>query len=258
MPGLGSVPGVVLVGSDTMKIEKLVRLFFIALVALAVVMIVAPPLALADDDCRGNSCNGGGDTTVDVTGGDVNVPVDVNTDVTGGPVSVEHKSDSLGIGLANSLGDVDIAGCLGSTQWATPLFSKQKLVVNWPCLAEFYLEHGKYELAAMAICNTEIIKEFEDEAACEAAHDFGPLVVEPEPIGEIIETFDSGQAVQNEEIEVMQMAQASLEQRLAALENKPAPRPRVSRPAAPAPMFTEEQKAAAWAALKGEGANEDE
>jgi hypothetical protein len=225
----------------------------------------AVPIAMASGDCKGQSCNDSGDVNVGgdtinvggdtITGGDVSVPVNVNTDVAGGPVNVEHKSESLGIGLSNSLGDVDIAGCLGSTQWATPLFSKQKLVVNWPCLAEFYLEHGKYELAAMAICNTEIIKEFEDEAACEAAHDFAPFA---EPVGEIIKSFDSSQEEQNEYLDVIQMAQASIEQRLEALESRPRPRP-TSRPtAAPQPAFTEEQKAAAWAALKGEGANEDE
>lgn len=237
-----------------MKLERWLRLFFIALVAFMVILVIMPPLAMADGDCRGNqNCTdtGGGDTTIDITGGDTNVPVDVNTDVTGGPVNVQHKSDSLGIGLSNSLGDVDIAGCLGSTQWATPLFSKQKLVVNWPCLAEFYLEHGKYELAAMAICNTEVVQEFADEESCELAHDFAPLA---EPIGEIIETFDTGQAMQNEEIEIVQIAQASLEQRISALENKPAPR--VIRPQAPpAERFTTEQKQAVFAVL---GIDEDE
>ena len=249
-----------------MKFERWLRLFFIALVALAVVMIVAPPFALADDDRgRGNDdINLDTDVDVDVTGGDVNVtggdtnvPVDVS--VTGGdsPVSVNHSSKAFA--LSNGLGDVDIAGCLGSTQWATPIFSKQKLVVNWPCLAEFYLEHGKYELAAVAICNTEIVKEFESEAACEAAHDFTPLA-DPEPIGEIIEKFGYGQEFQDESIEVIQMAQLSLEERIQALEQKPAPRPRVvQRPARePEPAFTPEQKAKAWAVLTGEGSEEDE
>lgn len=238
-----------------MRFDRWLRLFFIALVALAVVMIVTPPLALADDDCRGRSCNGGGDTDIDITGGDVNVPVDVNTDISGGPVSVEHKSESLGIGLSNSLGDVDIAGCLGSTQWATPLFSKQKLVVNWPCLAEFYLEHGKYELAAMAICNTEIVKEFTDEAECEAAHDFARVAA----VSEVVETFDTGQAIQNEEIErvtYMQMELAARVDEIQSLVERAPARPRtvVQEKAA----FTEEQKRAALAAIMGSGDDEDE
>jgi hypothetical protein len=227
----------------------------ILLILAAIVFVGAINKAWADDDCRGNqNCTDTGGGDIDITGGDVNVPVEVNTDVTGGPVSVQHKSESLGIGLSNSLGDVDIAGCLGSTQWATPLFSKQKLVVNWPCLAEFYLKNGKYELAAMAICNTEIIKEFEDEAACEAAHDFGP---QEEPVSEILEQRQQIEEYHQEDIQVVQMAQASLEARLTALEQKPPPPPRVirSQPAEPDKRFTEEQKLAVFAAL---GMDEDD
>jgi hypothetical protein len=198
--------------------------------------------------------HGGGETTVDT---EVNTSVPVSVDVAGGdsPVNVSH--DSKAFALSNTLGDVDIAGCLGSTQWATPLFSKQKLVVNWPCLTEFYLRNGKYQLAAMAICNTEVVKEFETEEACEAAHDFGPLL-DPEPVGEVLEEFDQEQAIQDDRIEVVQMAQNELEQRIMALEQKP--RPRVVRAAAPKPepAFTEEQKRAAWLALTGEGDGEDE
>lgn len=207
--------------------------------------------AYASGDCKGQSCNGGDvDVTTDVTTGDVTVPVDVNTEVAGGDVNFKDKSRSLA--LVNTLGDVDIAGCLGSTQWATPLFSKQKLVVNWPCLAEFYLKNSKYELAAMAICNTEVVEEFETEEDCEAAHDFGPL--EAEPVGEIIETFDNDQRLQDETIEVVQMAQASLEERVAKLEKKPAPRPRVIQ-AEPEPRYTYEQKMAVFEVL---GIEEDD
>ena len=121
-----------------MKTKTKQRLFMLALIVFViwVVFAIAPP-ALADDDCRGNSCNGGGDVDVDVggdtinvggdtiTGGDVTVPVDIAGGTTN--TNVQHKSESLGIGLANSLGDVDIAGCLGSTQWATPIYSRQNL-----------------------------------------------------------------------------------------------------------------------------------
>jgi hypothetical protein len=157
--------------------------FIVFLVALAILMMSAPLWAT---DCRGNSCNGGGDIDIggtnvdvgtDVTVGDTNVNVPITTgptNVTGGDTTLNNESRA--IALSNVLGDVDIAGCLGSTQWATPLFSKQKLVVNWPCLTEFYLRNGKYELAAMAICNTEVVKEFASEADCEAAHDFEEII----------------------------------------------------------------------------------
>jgi hypothetical protein len=239
-----------------MKTEKWIRLFFIALVAFAVILVVAPP-ALADDGHGHN--HHGGDTMVDidnpvdvnVTGGDTNVPVDVN--VTGGDSPVSVNNESRALALSNALGDVDIAGCLGSTQWATPLFSKQKLVVNWPCLAEFYLEHGKYELAAMAICNTEIVKEFAGEDECEAAHDFAPPA---EPVSEVVETFDYGQQVQNDEIEQVKYTQMELMARidgLQALAESRASRPR-PRPA-PTKRFTDEQKQAVFSAL---GISEDE
>jgi hypothetical protein len=159
--------------------------FIFFLIAVAAFFISAPLWAT---DCRGNSCNGGGDIDIggtnvdvgtDVTVGDTNVNVPITTgptNVTGGDTTLNNESRA--IALSNVLGDVDIAGCLGSTQWATPLFSKQKLVVNWPCLTEFYLRNGKYELAAMAICNTEIVKEFASEADCEAAHDFEEIIEE--------------------------------------------------------------------------------
>jgi hypothetical protein len=120
--------------------------FIFFLIAVAAFFISAPLWAT---DCRGNSCNGGGDIDIggtnvdvgtDVTVGDTNVNVPITTgptNVTGGDTTLNNESRA--IALSNVLGDVDIAGCLGSTQWATPLFSKQKLVVNWPCLTEFYL-----------------------------------------------------------------------------------------------------------------------
>jgi hypothetical protein len=209
---------------------KLLRVVWFLLALSFVIWLASADIAFADDDCRGNqNCTDTGGGDIDITGGDVNVPVDVTTGPVNveSPVSVNHESKALA--LSNSLGDVDIAGCLGSTQWATPLFSKQKLVVNWPCLAEFYLRNGKYELAAVAICNTEIVKEFADEASCEAAHDFSPAT---EPVSEVIEVIE-GQREQAQSIAVVQMAQYELEERIEALEKKPAPRPRVVQAAPP-------------------------
>ena len=88
-----------------MKKQKAYSLIAFLATAAAIFFLLQADIVRADDDCRGHSCNDGGDVDIDVGGTDVNVPVDVNTDVTGGPVSVEHKSESLGIGLSNSLGD---------------------------------------------------------------------------------------------------------------------------------------------------------
>lgn len=96
-----------------------------------------------------------------------------------GDVSMTGSSNKA-FGFGYAMGDVDIAQCLGSEQWGTILGGKQKLVLNWPCMAEFYLRNGMYDLASMAICNTEVLTEFESEYACEQAHDFeGMLLVVP-------------------------------------------------------------------------------
>jgi hypothetical protein len=140
--------------------------YIIFMLALVLLLMSAP--MWASDDCKGNKpC---GSTDVDVAN------EIVTGDVIGGDTSVSNSSRALA--LSNALGDVDIAGCLGSTQWATPLFSKQKLVVNWPCLTEFYLRNGQYDLASMAICNTEVRQEFATEQECRDAHDFEVMVEE--------------------------------------------------------------------------------
>ena len=152
------------------------NLSIVIMVLLALCFISMAASAWATDDCRGNSCNGGGGTDVDVNtdftiGGDTTLTAGDNT-----ASNSTHISGGRALALSNGLGDVDIAGCLGSTQWATPLFSKQKLSVNWACLAEFYLRAERYELAAIAMCNTEIRHEFKDEAECRSLHDFAPVV----------------------------------------------------------------------------------
>ena len=113
------------------------------------------------------------------------------------------------------------------------------------------------DLAAQALCNQpEILKEYkgkgisrEDaEAACEAAHNFGPREPEPEPTGHLLELEEG----HDEDIMLVQMQQQELVTRLEALEQRPEPRPRVvmaPAPRAPEPAFTEEQKQAAWEAL---------
>jgi hypothetical protein len=100
---------------------------------------------------------------------------DMNTQ-TAGDVSSNNKTFAFGY----SMGDVDIAGCLGSTQWTTILGGKQKLVINWPCMAEFYLRNEKWGLAAMALCNVPgILEEFASEVDCEVAHDFKRIMRAP-------------------------------------------------------------------------------
>lgn len=149
--------------------DNIVKLLFFVMAACVLIWIAlmaAPAWATGGTDIEQ-------ETTVDVTTGANTATNDTN--VTTGGVSTGGNS-SRALALANSLGDVDIAGCLGSTQWSTPLFGRQKLVLNHVCMAEFYLNAGQTKLAAMALCNVpEILKEFSTETACEAAHDFSVL-----------------------------------------------------------------------------------
>ena len=181
-----------------------------------------------------------------LTGGD-----NIGGSLTGGNSNVNISGDkNRAYAVANSLGDVDIAGCLGSTQWNTPLFGKQKLVINWPCLAEFYLRNGLYDNAAMAICNTEVRQEFETEQDCRDAHPFEAMAYIPEP--EITETEE------DEDHRRFQAEIEALAARLSASEEKTAQakaEARKARRAAQAPPQNddyERRRQAAKAILEGE------
>lgn len=207
--------------------------------------------AFADDDCRGNSCNGGGD--VDVTTGDVNVGVD--TLVEGSTFNAGDtvlNSDSKSLGLANGLGDVDIADCLGSQQWNSPLFGRQKLVLNKVCMAEFYLRNGKYKLAAMQLCNVpEILSEFDTEASCESAHDFTPPPAPPPPPA-VSDEHRRQDEMYAEQLAMVQMQLSEIETRVEKAERKPAPRPAAPRTIIEQTQFIDDDKRAKLRALRDE------
>lgn len=146
-----------------------------------------------------------------------------NTDV-----SVNSPNKSKALALGNVLGDVDIADCLGSTQWNTPVFGKQKLVLNNVCMAEFYLKMRKYKLAAMALCNVpEILKEFDSDEECEGAHDFGPIeVVYSEPV--VTQSYLEQQLqMQEDEVQRLQFRLSEIEQLQQKIEKRPAPKQRI-------------------------------
>ena len=190
-----------------------------ALVWFVLLFIWSP--VYASGDCKGNQpCNGDtnvniGDTrigaTTVTTGDTIVTPGD--TLVTTGDTSMTSNSKALA--LSNSLGDVDISACLGSVQWATPLFSKQKLVVNWPCLTEFDLRNAQFDLAAMAICNTEIRKEFASEQECRDAHDFQQMLEEPVMV---MESDDDEVEYLRDVLEEQALLQADLNAKIQNLE----------------------------------------
>lgn len=195
-----------------------------------------------DVNVGGDTINVGGDT---ITGGDVSVPVSVSA-----PSSNSIHSESKSLALGNVMGDVDIADCLGSTQWSTPVYGRQGLILNQVCMAEFYLNAGKYELAAMSLCNVkEILKEFASEEECEAAHDFRPP---PQPA--------ASASVYQEQIEMLRYEQAVLEDRvmqqqalLEKAESRPAPKPVVVQQ-----EFVTDEKRAKIKALFAEAEGEDD
>jgi hypothetical protein len=143
-----------------MKTETKARLWFLFACVLAVAWFVWGIQLTEASERRGNNddvnvdvdnvVNVGGDTVnvggSTLTGGDVSVPVNVSA-----PSTSTMHNEAKSLALGNVLGDVDIADCLGSHQWNTPIFGRQDLKLNQVCMAEFYLSAGKYQLAARAL-----------------------------------------------------------------------------------------------------------
>jgi hypothetical protein len=272
-----------------MNFQRALRLFFFCVTAFVIYALVAMPWSFANPPDNRPPDNrppdhGGGNSNVDVdvggtdidiggttvNAGDVSVPVDVNAATTvNSPVSMQNETKTFA--FSNSLGDVDIAACLGSEQWSTPVYGQQKLKLNQVCMAEFYLKNGLYDLAAMSLCNVkEILKEFEGkgikkddaEAACEAAHTFGPTVADIaalEPAAAPpFESFEE----HNEDVVEIQMAQQALQMEVQELRaeldaerRRPPPPPRVVQQEAE-PRLTDAEKYAILGLLVGE--DEDE
>lgn len=112
-----------------------------------------------------------------VEGATVNNDVNVGTGDTmmdAGDVNFDSKAYAL----SNYLGDVDINDCMGSTQFGTPIFSKQKLALNKWCAAETYDAKGLKKLAARMRCQIkEIASLFPDNESCVTAN----IVPDPPP-----------------------------------------------------------------------------
>ncbi len=210
-----------------MKAQTKIDLFIISLVMLVVLMAVSPAWA-GGPDVEQN-------VDVSLTGGAVDVAGDTLNLSTGG-----NRAYNV---VAPGLGDVDIAQCLGSTQWSLLIGGKQKLVLNQVCMAEFYLKQGRYDLAAQALCNQpEILMEYRTEVACEIDHDFKPAIIEGEDLYGLYDRaaqFDEHYEIsqqQEQEIEYLQEENASIVGRLDALTAQlEAPR------AQPAPVIAQQQ-----------------
>lgn len=237
----------------------------VALALLLAIMAIIASHAFADERGRGHGHEGGQDTEV-IT--------DVTTKVITGDVATEVVTGDVSTGdliggdttaytvVAPGLGDVDIGACLGSTQWTFLVGGKQKLRLNHICMAEFYLQQGRYDLAAQSLCNQkEIRKEYKSEQACEDAHDFTPLGPPPD-LGDLYsrsakfdEHYEISQA-QEQEIEYLQEEQATLVGRIDALtaQIEKAPRKQAKRAPVekPAERYSDDDYNKVLAILKGE------
>lgn len=79
-----------------------------------------------------------------------------------GDTGVQNQSYALG--LSNGLGDVDIADCVVTDQWGTPLFSKQGFHYNVWCMANHFENNGLISQAANLYCQIKpILEEFKHE-----------------------------------------------------------------------------------------------
>ncbi|MCH8278531.1 MAG: hypothetical protein IIC12_06345 [Proteobacteria bacterium] len=118
-----------------MTSKNLDRLLFVAAIVMAAMLLAGVRLAYAQHECQGgHNCNDGG--------GDVQVL----TELVSGDVSTRALS------LGQSLGDVDIAGCIVTSQWGIIIFQRQGWDYDPYCLAEKLDQAGKYEDAAAMRC----------------------------------------------------------------------------------------------------------
>ena len=189
-------------GGGVVKAKTFDRILLVLAIAISIVLVAGWRLVFAQSD---HECQGGHNCNDD--------PVIVST-ASGGD---NLRSYALGSG---GPGDVDISGCLGSTQWGFLTAFKQKLVRDETCVGFRFLMLEKYELAAMHFCNDKAtLKEFESEKACEFAHDFTPPDTDGVAQG-VNRSFDENYELtqeQEEEIEYLQEENASIVGRLDAL-----------------------------------------
>ena len=109
-----------------------------------------------------------------------------DTTVNGGAVnaSPSYKSETLALGLNNQLGGVEIGDCIASSQFGTPLFSRQDFKLNPWCAAETFDAKGMHKAAARLRCTIKAIRSlYEDNETCIQENTYSP---EPTPVTEVI------------------------------------------------------------------------
>ena len=179
-----------------MNLTKAVRYFFIALIAMAIVMLFAPVWA-------GDRITQSNDNNAQTTG-------DVMNNIGG------DDSLGVGIGLSYGMGDVDInegQNCMGSEQKANVLWGRQELALNAWCAALFYELNGKHLFAAKMRCSIEEISmHYATDEECWSDQDLTPPPT-PEPTAEEVEAEEEFHEEQQEQL-------IDLQSRLQALEEE--------------------------------------
>jgi hypothetical protein len=108
------------------------------LLAMWLALMVFP--AMAQHECQGgHNCNDGG---AGIVGGDVSIANEL----------VSGNGDFNSLSLGQSLGDVDIAGCIVTTQWGIIVYQRQGFVYDVFCLARELDHAGKHDDAAEMRC----------------------------------------------------------------------------------------------------------
>ena len=166
------------------------------------------------------------------------------------------RFDSLGIGLAHSLGGAAIDDCLATTAGANILFSRQGTKLNKWCAAERYDRMGLPDMAARMRCQIPVIRdefmvaEKFAKSACIEANTIQPEVPRETSIIPELQSI----------IREQQAAQSASEERIANLEEEAEKaRKRAQRPQAKpkqviqqVPFLSEDKKKALAAAIRGD------
>lgn len=219
------------------------------LLILVLLALSAPTWASDDDDITGGdaTATAGADSS-SVSGADA-VANAMSGDLIGGDSTLSTSNKTFA--FSHSLGDVDInegQNCLGSEAWGSFIVSRQTNELNPWCAALFYELNGKHLFAAKMRCDIkEIGKKYETELECWRDQDLTPREGSSGAADAIASHLDEAVEQHYEDLmEVqMQLAEVSdLEQRIEALEHKPAPPPRVVQEQAPPPeQYTDEDRA---------------
>ena len=262
------------------KLEKHIRLFFIILVVIATVMVVAPP-ALATW-CKGDphKCEGPpgppGEPGPPGPPGEQGPPGPAGPQGETGPMGPQGEQGPMGEVPEDWIEQVnynyettnrwyqsarEVAAAHAAMQVHLPQHQKSRLTFSGSYLNNttgigvgyaYMMDNDSRTALTLSVGHSG------DETAVRGSVGFefgGPrrieipkmVIEEPEYVTppELAAADETIQRYHQDDISQVQEAQESLEQRIAALEQKPTP-------SKPKPRYTEEQKAAVWAALKGE------